>query len=113
TYVPEEARQLIFEKLRTVYMENRARSAQSEESKQYVRTSSSDGKMRSQGTERSDVSDMSDMDATDQLSTDTEMDTEQSEETNGMPHLHVLFGLDQLHELINSVLSQDERLGRL
>src|SRR5437762_4052146 len=60
TDIPQDARQLIFEKLRAVYMESRARSAESEESKQYVRTSSSDGKMRNQGTERADGSDMSD-----------------------------------------------------
>jgi hypothetical protein len=66
--------------------------------------------MRSQGTERSDVSDISDMDVTDELPTDNEIDAEQPD---GMPRLHVLFGLDQLYELINSVLSQDERLGRL
>ncbi|HCP75892.1 MAG TPA: hypothetical protein DIU08_14800 [Ktedonobacter sp.] len=29
------------------------------------------------------------------------------------PPLHVVFGLDQLHELINASLSQQERLGRL
>jgi hypothetical protein len=29
------------------------------------------------------------------------------------PPLHVVFGLDQLHELINAALSQQERLGRL
>jgi CpXC motif protein len=30
-----------------------------------------------------------------------------------IPPLQVVFGTDQLHELINAVLSQDERLGRL
>src|SRR6266566_436396 len=30
-----------------------------------------------------------------------------------IPPLQVVFGLDQLNELINTTLSQDERLGRL
>jgi hypothetical protein len=34
-------------------------------------------------------------------------------ETPEMPPLQVVFGLDQLSELINAVLSQDERLGKL
>ncbi len=56
---PEEARQLILEKLRTVYM-----------------------------------------------------DITPSQEAE-MPPLRVVFGLDQLHELINAALCPDERLGRL
>jgi len=30
-----------------------------------------------------------------------------------VPPLHVVFGLEQLHELINAALTQQERLGRL
>jgi len=36
-----------------------------------------------------------------------------AEQLMATPPLQVVFGIDQLHELINATLSQDERLGRL
>ena len=36
-----------------------------------------------------------------------------AEQMMAMPPLQVVFGIDQLHELINATLDQDERLGRL
>jgi hypothetical protein len=39
--------------------------------------------------------------------------TQSSPQAAEIPDLSVVFGMDQLHELINSALSQDERLGRL
>lgn len=36
-----------------------------------------------------------------------------AEQIMATPPLQVVFGIDQLHELINAVLSQDERLGKL
>ncbi len=66
TSVPEEARQLILEKLRAVYEEAEATSY-----------------------------------------------TQSSPHAAEVPDLNVVFGMDQLHELISSALSQDERLGRL
>jgi hypothetical protein len=36
-----------------------------------------------------------------------------AEQIMATPPLQVVFGLDQLHELINATLSQDERLGKL
>jgi hypothetical protein len=35
------------------------------------------------------------------------------EQVMSLPPLHVVFGIDQLHELINAALDQDERLGKL
>lgn len=41
------------------------------------------------------------------------IDTRQQRKESSAPFLHVVFGLDQLHGLINAALSQQERLGRL
>jgi CpXC protein len=83
TSVPEEARQLILERLRAVYAQAEATSYALERN-----TPAQEGK-RGSGA-----------------SADTPSRAE-------MPDLHVVFGLEQLHELINSDLSQEERLGRL
>lgn len=40
-------------------------------------------------------------------------DERKQRKEDGAPPLHVVFGLDQLQELINASLSQQERLGRL
>jgi hypothetical protein len=40
-------------------------------------------------------------------------DAASAEQIMEMPPLQVVFGLDQLHELINAMLNQDERLGRI
>ena len=84
TDMPEEGRQLILEKLRTVYQ-----GADAETSSWKKENASGNGTKSRNGA-----------------SIDTRLPKE-------MPHLHVIFGLDQLHELINTALSQDERLGRL
>jgi hypothetical protein len=84
--IPEEARQLILEKLRNVYQEADAEAAHLDSTEERAhRGGSHNGNGTATGTK-------------------------QSQE---MPHLHVVFGLDQLNELINASLSQDERLGRL
>lgn len=84
--VPEEARQLILEKLRTVYQEADAKVAYLDSPEEMVRIQGNHN--GSSGT----------------------TSTRQSE---ALPHLHVVFGLEQLNELINASLNQDERLGRL
>lgn len=71
---PEEARQLILEKLRDVYMDVSAMTQKHSE--------------RNGGSHETSPSQV-------------------------MPPLRVLFGLDELIELINAALSPDERLGRL
>lgn len=81
--VPEEARLLILEKLRSVY-ENIAGEAEQHSNPETGGDSSS--------IEPADSS------------------TDQVPET---PPLQVVFGSDQLHELLNAVLSQEERLGKL
>src|SRR5947199_7446099 len=83
--VPEEARQLILEKLRTVYQQADAEVAYLDSTEEMARR---EGSHNGNGTATG---------------------TKQSQE---MPHLHVVFGLDQLNELITPSLRQDERLGR-
>ena len=82
---PEEARMLILEKLRNVYM-----SVAGEHEEQLDSNTNGNGN--------------SDLTAT----SDT-----YSVEKSELPPLQVIFGLDQLNEVINAVLSQDERLGKL
>lgn len=84
--VPEEARQLILEKLRAVYQQADAEVAYLDSTEEMALGEGSHN------------------------GSSTATGTKQSQE---MPHLHVVFGLDQLYELINASLSQDERLGRL
>ena len=86
TDVPEEARQLILEKLRAVYQEADAEASYLDSTGEMARR---EGSLNGNGNATS---------------------TKWSQE---MPHLHIVFGLDQLNELINASLSQDERLGRL
>ncbi|GHO93857.1 hypothetical protein KSF_039050 [Reticulibacter mediterranei] len=78
---PEEARLLILEKLRSVYVD--ATSAQEEGNGE--QTDGNGGRVVS-------------------------LTASQAKE---MPPLQVVFGLDQLHTLMNGVLSPDERLGKL
>ncbi|HLJ33414.1 MAG TPA: CpXC domain-containing protein [Ktedonobacteraceae bacterium] len=75
---PQEARQLILEKLRSVYVEIDSRNVEIQEE-----TAHGNGN----GNGSSNLSEM--------------------------PPLRVIFGLDSLNELINTSLSQDEKLGRL
>jgi hypothetical protein len=84
--VPQEARQLILEKLRAVYQEADAEATYLDSTEEMAYGESSNN------------------------GSGTVTGTEQLQE---MPHLHVVFGLDQLNELITTSLSQDERLGRL
>ena len=86
---PEEARLLILEKLRNVYM-----SVLSENEDQ-VNSQQSNG-TNGNGNGRPT----------------TTPDTDAAEEPE-IPPLQVIFGLDQLNGVINAVLSQDERLGKL
>jgi CpXC motif protein len=93
--VPEEARLLILERLRTVYVDIvDGRSAGIE---QHVGNGQKSNhaleKVKRNGT-------------TEHLQAHQQQATE-------IPPLQVVFGLDQLNELINTTLSQDERLGRL
>jgi len=93
--VPEEARLLILERLRTVYVDIvDGRSAGFE---QHVGNGQKSNHPachpeRSEGSQH--------------------LQAHQQPETE-IPPLQVVFGLDQLNELINTTLSQDERLGRL
>jgi len=93
--VPEEARLLILERLRTVYVDIvDGRSAGIE---QHVGNGQKSNhvleKVKRNGT-------------TEHLQAHQQQATE-------VPPLQVVFGLDQLNELINTTLSQEERLGRL
>lgn len=78
---PEEARNLVLEKLRSVYMDALAEREQQEQQEE-----NGHGERVAR------------------------MAPAQAKE---LPPLQVVFGLDQLNELINAVLSPDERLGRL
>jgi hypothetical protein len=81
--VPEEGRLLILDKLRNVY-ENIV----------------------------GDAEQLSDLEVGGDSSRIEPADTSTDQEPE-TPPLQVIFGLDQLHELINAVLSQEERLGKL
>src|SRR5947209_4089884 len=82
TGVPEAARQLILEKLSTVYQELGTEAYYGDATEKTSRRN---------GTENDD---------------DSSIGTKQSPQE--MPRLHVIFGIDQLHELINAALTQDE-----
>jgi len=86
---PEEARLLILEKLRNVYMSVVGEDEQLASSQQ---TNGKNGNGSASPTATTD--------------------SDEAEEPE-IPPLQVIFGLDQLNEVINAVLSQDERLGRL
>src|SRR5437868_2494789 len=86
---PEEARLLILEKLRNVYMSVVG------ENEERANSGHTDG-----GNGNGNVSPA--------ITSDTDLAEEPE-----IPPLQVIFGLDQLNEVINAVLSQDERLGRL
>ena len=79
--VPEEARMLILEKLRTVYVNIVGENEYAEDEENEADEANGNGHV-------------------DQSSPET-------------PPLQVIFGLDQLNEVINAVLNQDERMGRL
>jgi len=84
--IPEETRSLLQEKLRTVYVNSvNAQAATLEQ--QLVNGQKQHEEVSENGT--------------------AETHKRQT------PPLQVVFGLDQLYELINTALSQDERLGRL
>jgi CpXC motif protein len=84
--VPEETRSLLLEKLRTVYVNSVNTQAATLE-QQLVNGQKQHEEVSENGT--------------------AETHRRQT------PPLQVVFGLDQLYELINTTLSQDERLGRL
>jgi hypothetical protein len=85
---PEEARMLILEKLRNVYM---SVAGENEESDDF----------QTNGTNGNGNDDLM-----------TTSDTYAAEQPE-LPPLQVIFGLDQLNAVINAFLSQDERLGKL
>ncbi|HZS79231.1 MAG TPA: CpXC domain-containing protein [Ktedonobacteraceae bacterium] len=85
---PEEARMLILEKLRDAYTNIVSGLEQDEDGQQENGNGAKDAQENTQVIAS-------------------------NSETPEMPPLQVVFGLDQLSELINAVLSQDERLGKL
>lgn len=91
---PEQARLLILEKLRSVYR-NIARDKPGG-SRQSIHVAQGDE--QSEGVER--------------VYTNHQYPAH-LEQTPDLPPLQVVFGLDQLSELINVALNQDERLGKL
>jgi len=85
---PEEARMLILEKLRNVYMSVAGESEEQADSHTNGTNGNGNGGMT------------------------TTFDAYSAEESE-LPPLQVIFGLDQLNAVINAVLNQDERLGKL
>lgn len=79
---PEEARLMILEKLRNVYVN-----------------------IVGDAEEQSDIELGGDISSIEAAVT--------ADQVLELPPLQVVFGIDQLHELINAVLSQEERLGKL
>jgi CpXC protein len=99
--VPEEARSLILERLRTVYVDIvDGRSAAIE----HPNGNGHDVAPRFIGGDSFIVGERN--------GTTQHLQAHQQQATE-IPPLQVVFGLDQLNELINTTLSQDERLGRL
>jgi len=94
--VPEEARLLILERLRTVYVD--IVDGHSAGFEQHV----GNGQKSNHALENQNVI----------LSEAKDLQAHQPQATE-IPPLQVVFGSDQLNELINTTLSQDERLGRL
>jgi hypothetical protein len=91
---PEEARLLILEKLRTVYMN--------------IANNNSGSSRQSVNIERDDEM----PEIVERVCTKDQYSAH-LEQTPELPPLQVVFGLDQLSELINVSLNQDERLGKL
>jgi len=91
--VPEEARELILEKLRTVYVD--------------IVDGCSFEQPIANGRKKHHAL------AESKQNGSSEQPVGHQQQEREIPPLQVVFGLDQLNELINSVLSQDERLGRL
>ena len=89
---PEEARQVILERLRETYMN----IVENEERKERKGSSTS---TRANGNNHANSNGTS--------------TSGNGATTSEIPPLQVIFGVDQLSEVINSVLSQDERLGKL
>jgi hypothetical protein len=89
---PEEARQLILEKLRNVYLDIvDGPPARQGNGKPQTKNNGNGNNHKKNGTEP----------------------TSPTSQAAQIPPLKVIFGLDQLHEVINASLSQEERLGRL
>lgn len=93
--VPEEARSLILEKLHTVYVN----VADDHTTESQQRLNGSNGGPGANGATERGYSNH-------RLSAP-------SQQATALPPLRVVFGLDELSELINASLSQDERLGKL
>lgn len=90
---PDEARNMILEQLRSVY-----RGIQSKE--------------QEEGKEEQEEQDELSDEEIEQLLDGTNGASDR-QAVNDLPPLQVVFGLDQLHALINGVLEPEERLGRL
>lgn len=91
---PEEARMLILEKLRTVYLHIVDDGCSTNIEQRIV-----NGQANLHGSRQV-------------LSINSQLSTQKSQ-ARAVPPLHIVFGLEQLNQLINVTLSQDERLGRL
>ncbi len=119
TAVPEEARQLILEKLRAVYLEAEASDDYQGSSKGTNRKKSAkngNGHSTSTETKQPKEASMAEASAATTISDAGQQSivvAARSAVTSAIPPLRVVFGLDQLYELINAELSQHERLGRL
>jgi len=122
TSVPEEARQLILEKLRSVYLEAEASGDYQGSGKEKMRKQGAkNGNGHRASTETKQPKEASMAEVAEASAATTIYDAEQrsivvaalAPATSAMPPLRVVFGLDQLYELINAELSQHERLGRL
>ena len=117
--VPEEARLLILERLRTVYVDIvDGRSAGIEQHKchdpELPAGTQANGRPLISRTAAAGADHETNhaLEKVKRNGTTEHLQAHQQQETE-IPPLQVVFGLDQLNELINTTLSQDERLGRL
>ncbi len=96
---PDEARNMILEQLRSVYVSVQSQEQEEEQEEQ---------KEQEEQEEQDALSD----EEIDQL-LDGKNGASDRQAVNDLPPLQVVFGFDQLHMLINGVLEPEERLGRL
>ena len=108
--VPEEARSLILERLRTVYVDIVDGRAVGIEHPLISPTAAAgrDHETHVGNGQKSNHA----LEKVKRNGTTEHLQAHQQQATE-IPPLQVVFGLDQLNELINTTLSQDERLGRL
>lgn len=109
----EEARALILEKLQTVYMHIVDGSPTSVEHRVVNGQASLDGSSKSQSYRGEGASLRSSRAGSRQVLRINSQQQRRNLQARAVLPLQVVFGLEQLNELINVMLSQDERLGRL